>query len=193
MTPRILVVDNDAEQVDLLCAVLKREGYDVEGVTSGVAALEALAAAEPAVVLTDLRMDGMDGLALLREVRERAPGARVILMTAFGSLETAIEAIRQAEGTSMVVGVNRYANEGDVSIPVLEVDPALEEEQRRRLAVWRAGRDQGSVEAALADLGDQAKTSGNLLYPIKEALRVGATVGEVSNRLREVFGVYRPG
>ena len=105
----------------------------------------------------------------------------------------ACEAIRQAEGTSVVVGVNRYANEGDVSIPVLEVDPALEEEQRRRLAVWRAGRDQGSVEAALADLGDQAKTSGNLLYPIKEALRVGATVGEVSNRLREVFGVYRPG
>jgi methylmalonyl-CoA mutase N-terminal domain/subunit len=103
------------------------------------------------------------------------------------------EAIRQAEGTSVVVGVNRYANEGDVSIPVLEVDPALEEEQRRRLAVWRAGRDQGSVEAALADLGNQAKTSGNLLYPIKEALRVGATVGEVSNRLREVFGVYRPG
>jgi DNA-binding NtrC family response regulator len=96
MSPsRVLVVDNDPEHVDLLCAVLKREGYDVQGVTSGSAALAALEAGEPMVVLTDLRMDGMDGLALLRELRQRAPAARVILMTAFGSLETAIEAMRQ--------------------------------------------------------------------------------------------------
>jgi DNA-binding NtrC family response regulator len=91
---RLLVVDNDAEQVELLRAVLAREGYDVGVATDAAGALTSLESVEPAVVLTDLRMEGMDGLALLRAVRERAPSARVILMTAFGSLETAIAAMR---------------------------------------------------------------------------------------------------
>ncbi|MGH8949676.1 MAG: methylmalonyl-CoA mutase family protein, partial [Acidimicrobiia bacterium] len=72
------------------------------------------------------------------------------------------------------------------------VDPALEQEQRRRLAGWRAGRDEPAVESALHDLEDQAQGAGNVLIPMKEALRHGATVGEVSNGLRAVFGVYRP-
>jgi methylmalonyl-CoA mutase, N-terminal domain len=102
------------------------------------------------------------------------------------------EARRQADGSGVVVGVNRYATGGGAAIPVLEVDPALEEEQRRRLAGWRAGRDEPAVGSALGDLQDQAEGDGNLLTPMKVALRHGATVGEVSNRLRAVFGVYRP-
>jgi methylmalonyl-CoA mutase N-terminal domain/subunit len=88
--------------------------------------------------------------------------------------------------------VNRYSTGGGEAIPVLEVDPALEEEQRRRLSGWRAGRDELVVESALGDLQDQAEGESNLLTPMKVALRHGATVGEVSNRLRAVFGVYRP-
>jgi methylmalonyl-CoA mutase N-terminal domain/subunit len=102
------------------------------------------------------------------------------------------EARRQADGSSVVVGVNRYSAGGGDGIPVLEVDPALEEEQRRRLAGWRAGRDEPAVESALEALQDRADGEGNLLVPMKEALRHGATVGEVSNRLRAIFGVYRP-
>ena len=103
------------------------------------------------------------------------------------------EARRQADGSRVVVGVNRYASEGGQAIPVLEVDPALEEEQCRRLTRWRAARDEQSVETALGDLEDHAGGEGNLLVPMKEALKRGATVGEISNRLRAVFGVYRPG
>ena len=103
-----------------------------------------------------------------------------------------IEARRQADGSGVVVGVNRYATDGGAAVPVLEVDPSLEEEQRRRLAGWRAGRDEAAVESALADLQDQARGDGNVLPPMKNALLKGATVGEVSNRLRAVFGVYRP-
>lgn len=102
------------------------------------------------------------------------------------------EARRQGDGTSVVVGVNRYSTGGGEAIPVLEVDPALEEEQRRRLNRWRAGRDLPAVETALGELQDQAGGTGNLLSPMKDALRHGATVGEVSDRLRAVFGVYRP-
>jgi methylmalonyl-CoA mutase N-terminal domain/subunit len=103
-----------------------------------------------------------------------------------------VEAKRQADGTSVVVGVNRFAGEDPGGIPVLEVDPALEEEQRRRLAGWRAGRDEVAVERALALVEGEAESAGNLLHPMKAALAEGATVGEVSNRLRAVFGVYRP-
>jgi DNA-binding NtrC family response regulator len=91
----VLVVDNDREQVDVLVGELGREGYAAAGATDAAGVLEALERAEPDVVLTDLRMDGMDGFEVLREVRRRAPGARVILMTAYGSLDSAIGAMRQ--------------------------------------------------------------------------------------------------
>jgi methylmalonyl-CoA mutase N-terminal domain/subunit len=103
------------------------------------------------------------------------------------------EARRQGDGTSVVVGVNRYVSDDGQGIPVLEIDPQLEEDQKRRLAGWRASRDQAAVESALANLGDQAGTDYNLLPPMKIALLAGATVGEVSDRLRSVFGLYRPG
>ena len=67
------------------------------------------------------------------------------------------------------MGVNRYSTGGGDAIPVLEVDPALEEEQRRRLSGWRAGRDEPAVESALDDLQDQAGGDGNLLPPMKDA------------------------
>jgi methylmalonyl-CoA mutase N-terminal domain/subunit len=102
------------------------------------------------------------------------------------------EARRQADGESVVVGLNRYTAEDATDIPMLEVDPALEDEQKGRLAEWRSGRDDGNVDSALLKLQQEAGSSGNLLYPMRDALREGATVGEVSNRLREVFGVYRP-
>jgi methylmalonyl-CoA mutase N-terminal domain/subunit len=103
------------------------------------------------------------------------------------------EARRQADGSSVVVGVNRFASEGGSAIPRLEVDPALEEEQRRRLADWRANRSEGAVVKALGVVENQAGSDANLLPAIKEALRERATVGEVSDRLRSAFGVYRPG
>jgi two-component system response regulator HydG len=91
---RVLIVDNDAEMVSLLRRQFADEGWTVLEATSGKDALDALAREEIDVVLTDLVMDEVDGLALLREAQRRDPVPRVILMTAFGSLETAIEAIR---------------------------------------------------------------------------------------------------
>jgi len=103
------------------------------------------------------------------------------------------EARQQADGSSVVVGVNRFDSDGGEGIPVLDVDPALEEEQKRRLAGWRTSRDEAAVESALKALGEQAVTEANLLPGMKVALREGATVGEVSDLLRSMFGLYRPG
>lgn len=102
------------------------------------------------------------------------------------------EARRQEDGISVVVGVNRYAVEDDGSLPVLEVDPELEADQTRRLADWRAKRDGAAVAGALDELEASAATEANLLPAMKAALSVGASVGEVADRLRAVFGVYRP-
>jgi methylmalonyl-CoA mutase N-terminal domain/subunit len=102
------------------------------------------------------------------------------------------EALRQERRDSTVVGVNRFAEEGDVDVPVLAIDPVLEQEQCGRLAVWRATRDRAGVETALTAVEAVARTDQNLLPAMKEALAVGATIGEVSNVLRGVFGTYRP-
>jgi methylmalonyl-CoA mutase N-terminal domain/subunit len=72
------------------------------------------------------------------------------------------------------------------------VDDALVERQKERLAELRGARDGAAVEHALVNLKRAASGSENLLYPMKEALASLATVGEVSDALREVFGQYRP-
>jgi methylmalonyl-CoA mutase N-terminal domain/subunit len=103
-----------------------------------------------------------------------------------------VEARRQESGESMVIGVNKFAVEAIGPVPALVIDPDLEADQVERLSEWKRGRDQGIVNAALEKVSKAATTVDNLLYPMKEALVVGATVGEVSNSLRRVFGSYRP-
>ncbi|WP_055606945.1 methylmalonyl-CoA mutase family protein, partial [Streptomyces prasinus] len=65
--------------------------------------------------------------------------------------------------------------------------------QAERLAKLRAERDQAAVDAALAALKKAAEGEDNVLYPMKDALRARATVGEVCNALREIWGTYVPG
>jgi len=103
------------------------------------------------------------------------------------------EARRQSGGESIVVGVNRFQDSGDGEVPVLEVDPSLEGGQRKRLEHWRMERNQAATETALNELEAEAQTDSNLLPLMKAALGSGATLGEVSDRLRTVFGSYRPG
>jgi DNA-binding NtrC family response regulator len=94
VTPKILIVDNEPEMVKVLQSHLARDGWDTVGATSGADAVNTLEREDYDVVLTDLVMDEIDGLALLRTAQQRDPAPRVVLMTAFGSLESAIEAIR---------------------------------------------------------------------------------------------------
>jgi methylmalonyl-CoA mutase N-terminal domain/subunit len=91
-----------------------------------------------------------------------------------------------------VVGVNRFRIDEDEPYEPLRVDPAIEEQQAARLAKLRSERDQAEVDKHLAALQEAARGSDNVLYPMKDALRARATVGEVCNALREVWGVYSP-
>ena len=94
MSGRVLVVDDEREMCEAIAAGLGPRGFEIESHTSGEAALAALDTAEVDVVLTDLNMRGMDGLALCERVVASRPDVPVVVITAFGSLETAIAAIR---------------------------------------------------------------------------------------------------
>jgi methylmalonyl-CoA mutase N-terminal domain/subunit len=75
---------------------------------------------------------------------------------------------------------------------VFPVDPQLEGNQIDRLAHYKATRDPSGVESALAAVKATAERSDNLLYAMKDALRADCTLGEISDSLRDVFGVYTP-
>jgi DNA-binding NtrC family response regulator len=94
MAEAILVADDELGVRESLAEVLRDAGYAVETAIDGTAALEALDARDFAIVITDLRMPGADGLAVLRKLREVAPQTVPLVMTAHGSVETAIEALR---------------------------------------------------------------------------------------------------
>jgi len=94
MSARILVVDDDRSMCEWIAAGVRAHGFDVAWRTSPAEALDLLEASGAEAVVTDLRLRGSSGLDLCREMAERAPDVPVIVITAFGSLETAIDAIR---------------------------------------------------------------------------------------------------
>jgi two-component system, NtrC family, response regulator GlrR len=89
---RILVVDDDPGLLRLLTIRLRAENYEVEAVESAAAALASCARFRPDLVITDLRMDQMDGIGLLKELQSRWPGLRVIILTAHGTIPDAVHA-----------------------------------------------------------------------------------------------------
>ncbi|MFH8895246.1 methylmalonyl-CoA mutase [Streptomyces coeruleorubidus] len=127
---------------------------------------------------------------------EELGGAVEAIERGFQKNEIERSAYRIAQQTDsaerVVVGVNRFQLDEEEPYEPLRVDPALEAQQAERLARLRAERDQPAVDAALAALKKAAEGEDNVLYPMKDALRARATVGEVCNALREVWGTYVP-
>ena len=95
-------------------------------------------------------------------------------------------------GVRTVVGMNKFTIDEHEHYEPLRVNPLIEQEQGARLAKLRAERDGAEVLRLLELIRETAKGDGNLLYPMKEALRAHATVGEVSDALRDVWGQYQP-
>jgi methylmalonyl-CoA mutase N-terminal domain/subunit len=154
--------------------------------------------------------DPMGGSYLVEALTAELVEASQALMSRVDELGGAVRAIEQGfyqreiqesayrhqqlveRGDRIVVGVNKFTETSQQQVEILRVAAELEAEQVRRVREVRAGRDQSAVDRALAALHDAAEGTDNLLPPMREALRHYATVGEVSNTLRSVFGVYRP-
>jgi DNA-binding NtrC family response regulator len=161
MSPRVLIVDNEREMVALMQRHLEGEGLTVIPFCAGPDAVAALGREKYDVILTDLVMDDVDGLAVLREAQRLQPGARVILMTAFASVETAIAAMRQGAFDYL----SKPFKMGEVTIAVRRAleDSRLREENRRL-------RDEVGRRYAVATLLGRSR----VMQPVFEQITVVA-------------------
>ncbi len=94
MNGKVVIVDDEPAMGDLLVTDLRLRGYEAVAFTSAAKALEYLRTATPDVVLTDVRMPGTGGIELCAQISKLHPMLPVIVMTAFGSMETAVSALR---------------------------------------------------------------------------------------------------
>lgn len=95
------------------------------------------------------------------------------------------------DGRRTIVGVNKYNQHEPLEIPLLEMDPEGEQKHLQRLNRVRTERDQQRVHETLAALRTAAQGEQNLMYPVLDAVKAYATLGEICDVLREVFGVYQ--
>jgi two-component system response regulator AtoC len=103
---RIIVIDDEASQRNLLAGFLKKKGYDTREASSGPQALKMLADSGAEVALTDMRMPDMDGLTFLNELRRNYPETDVIVVTAFATVENAVEAMKAGAADYLIKPVN---------------------------------------------------------------------------------------
>jgi len=92
---------------------------------------------------------------------------------------------------AIVVGVNRFQSTEQSNVPTLRVDPKIEQEQIERLRAVRERRDAAAAESSLAKVEEAARGTENLVPRILESVEANVTVGEISNRLRKIWGEYR--
>ena len=91
---KVLIVDDEVALAEAMAEALDRAGYDVVTADSGAEGLRILTRQEPGVILTDLKMEGMDGLTLLRQAKSEFPDVEVVVITGHGDVQTAVEAMR---------------------------------------------------------------------------------------------------
>jgi methylmalonyl-CoA mutase N-terminal domain/subunit len=140
----------------------------------------------------DIRAEAAE---LIKRVDEMG-GAVAAIEQGFQKAEIERSAYRVAQqidaGERVVVGVNKFTTAADQSYAPLRVDPVIEQQQSERLATLRRQRDAAGVRRALAEIKRAAAGQDNVLYPLRSALAARATVGEVCDALREVWGLYQP-
>jgi methylmalonyl-CoA mutase N-terminal domain/subunit len=134
-------------------------------------------------------------LDLMRQIEDMG-GAVAAIERGFqkGEIERSAYRVSQEIDSAerVVVGVNRFTVDEEEHYEPLRVDPTIEDTQRAKLAALRAARDQDAVDTALEAVREAARGTGNVLPPLRDALRLNATVGEVSDALRDVWGLYVP-
>jgi methylmalonyl-CoA mutase N-terminal domain/subunit len=96
------------------------------------------------------------------------------------------------QGSRPVVGVNKFVTQDDDEVEIQQIEEQAAQRQIQRTQELRKNRDNEAVQKALKDVEDAARGTDNVLYPMKEALRLRATLGEVSDTLRSVFDEYHP-
>ncbi|HLQ61530.1 MAG TPA: methylmalonyl-CoA mutase family protein [Candidatus Acidoferrales bacterium] len=136
-----------------------------------------------------------EALRILAEIDERG-GAIAVIESGWMQKRIADSAYRAQQRVEaeehVVVGVNRFGRQGEDRVKIFKISPRQQAEQVRAVRRLRAERDGAAAEQALAELEVAARSRDNLMPPLKAALAAYATIGECCQRLRLVFGEYRP-
>jgi two-component system, NtrC family, response regulator HydG len=166
MTRRVMIVDDDAMLRTTLAEALSDDGVSVVVAAGGVEALALLSDASPDVVLSDVRMGDVDGLALLRLLRERAPGVDVVMMTAFDDMPTVVSAMRDG-------AVDFLTKPIDLHQVRAVLDRVFSDRRARKQRASRADADDGPLEELVGRtpemiqvyklIGQAASTSATVL------------------------------
>jgi len=163
----ILVVDDDARMRELIVKVLAREGYSARSLPRGQEVLQALEDEPPDLIISDIRMPEMDGLTLLQEVKRVSPETSVLMMTAFGSIDTAVQAIK--------AGAYDYLTKPFKMDEIIVVVRRAMEEQRLRAEV-RALREEVRTKYNFSNILGKSKPMLDLFALIKKVAGSRSTV-----------------
>jgi len=168
MKPKILIIDDDTSLRRVLEYNLQQAGYDVSAASSGEEGLHLFTEVSPALVITDMKMPGMDGMQVLKSIKERSAETLVIIITAFGTVDIAVEAMKGGAYDYITKPFNRDALR-------LTVDKALQ--------FTRLSAENRRLKSELADRDDFRTIVGS--SPQME--KVFATVRKVADSEASVF------
>jgi len=168
MKARVLVVDDEPPQLEILRLILGSEGYEAVATGSGRGALAALRRQPFDVVLTDLKMPDLSGIALLEEILREQPGACVVLMTAHGSIDSAVQAMRKGAFDYLTKPLDREVLLLAVKRAVertrlVSENRRLREELRSRFRVENLVGAHGSMEEVFRIVHKVARSSSTIL------------------------------
>jgi len=174
-------------------AVLALRTQQILGFESGIGdTVDPLAGSYYVESMTD-RLEA-EAMRLIGQLDELG-GAVAAIEAGFQARAIEDAAYRQARavdnGEAVVVGVNDFVGGHDAAPEILNIDPELQNEQVAKVVSARERRNDDATSRGLAAIAETARGDGNLLYPMKEALRVGATLGEIAAALERVFGKHR--
>ena len=161
---KILIVDDEDSMRHMLRLVLEREGYELVEAANGEAALELLSQNLLEVILCDIRMPGMDGLTLLQQVRKRFPQVTMIMMSAYGTIDTAVKCLKQGAYDY----ISKPFKTDEVVLCLKKAEERLELQQENRCLKNRLENNDGAWELIGESPG------------IKEVMRIVDQVAESS-------------
>jgi DNA-binding NtrC family response regulator len=166
--PQVLVVDDEPPQLEILRLILGSEGYEVVAAASGRAALAALRRQPFDLVLTDLKMPDLSGIALLEQIQREQPGACVVLMTAHGTIDSAVEAMRKGAFDYLTKPLDRDALLLAVSRAVertrlVSENRQLREELRGRFRIENLVGAHGSMQEVYRVVHKVARSASTVL------------------------------
>jgi two-component system NtrC family response regulator len=164
---RILLIDDDPGLREVLAFALREQGHEIDAHPTGESGLAALGSFRPDLVITDLKMPGVDGIRVLRAVREIDPPVPVVILTAFGSIEDAVEAMKDGAHDYLTKPYNRDELR-------LTVEHALE---RRRLVLEnRQLRDRLREQSRRFEIVHASESMQRILETVKRIAPTDATV-----------------